>query len=180
MGDGQCELVVDNHCQLRHRLDLSGAEDLFSVIGTWEERTDDGGAGDGGGGGSSAPAMRAYRQISCSAGAVAAARLTGKSRRRTGEEEEEKGSGGSAPGPAHKKHNKAGSAVTDDDEGAPKISHVAVERNRRKQMNEHLAVLRSLMPCFYVKRVREDYTFIAKSTTSLLPFYQAFYILLTC
>ncbi|AQK70052.1 Transcription factor SPEECHLESS [Zea mays] len=152
MGDGQCELVVDNHCQLRHRLDLSGAEDLFSVIGTWEERTDDGGAGDGGGGGSSAPAMRAYRQISCSAGAVAATRLTGKSRRRTGEEEEEKGSGGSAPGPAHKKHNKAGSAVTDDDEGAPKISHVAVERNRRKQMNEHLTVLRSLMPCFYVKR----------------------------
>jgi transcription factor SPEECHLESS len=33
-------------------------------------------------------------------------------------------------------------------------AHVAVERNRRKQMNEHLAVLRSLMPCFYVKRVR--------------------------
>ncbi|XP_028806834.1 transcription factor SPEECHLESS-like [Neltuma alba] len=34
----------------------------------------------------------------------------------------------------------------------PKISHIAVERNRRKQMNEHLSVLRSLMPCFYVKR----------------------------
>jgi hypothetical protein len=33
-------------------------------------------------------------------------------------------------------------------------SHIAVERNRRKQMNEHLVVLRSLMPCFYVKRVR--------------------------
>ncbi|KAJ3686256.1 hypothetical protein LUZ61_015420 [Rhynchospora tenuis] len=33
-----------------------------------------------------------------------------------------------------------------------KTSHIAVERNRRKQMNEHLSVLRSLMPCFYVKR----------------------------
>ncbi|KAK9724734.1 hypothetical protein RND81_05G095300 [Saponaria officinalis] len=33
-----------------------------------------------------------------------------------------------------------------------KMSHIAVERNRRKQMNEHLNVLRSLMPCFYVKR----------------------------
>ncbi|KAK6135341.1 hypothetical protein DH2020_030929 [Rehmannia glutinosa] len=31
-------------------------------------------------------------------------------------------------------------------------SHITVERNRRKQMNEHLSVLRSLMPCFYVKR----------------------------
>lgn len=34
-----------------------------------------------------------------------------------------------------------------------KVSHITVERNRRKQMNEHLSVLRSLMPCFYVKRV---------------------------
>ncbi|XP_071713563.1 transcription factor SPEECHLESS-like [Rutidosis leptorrhynchoides] len=33
-----------------------------------------------------------------------------------------------------------------------KVSHIAVERNRRKQMNEHLSVLRSLLPCFYVKR----------------------------
>lgn len=32
-------------------------------------------------------------------------------------------------------------------------SHITVERNRRKQMNEHLTVLRSLMPCFYAKRV---------------------------
>lgn len=33
------------------------------------------------------------------------------------------------------------------------MSHIAVERNRRKQMNEQLSILRSLMPCFYVKRV---------------------------
>lgn len=34
-----------------------------------------------------------------------------------------------------------------------KVSHITVERNRRKQMNENLLVLRSLMPSFYVKRV---------------------------
>lgn len=38
-------------------------------------------------------------------------------------------------------------------DASPKTSHITVERNRRKQMNEHLLVLRSLMPCFYVKRV---------------------------
>ncbi|KAG8638354.1 hypothetical protein MANES_14G018700v8 [Manihot esculenta] len=37
-------------------------------------------------------------------------------------------------------------------DGQQKISHITVERNRRKQMNEHLSALRSLMPCFYVKR----------------------------
>ncbi|KAL6972067.1 hypothetical protein U1Q18_031751 [Sarracenia purpurea var. burkii] len=43
-------------------------------------------------------------------------------------------------------------ALTNPD-GSQRTSHITVERNRRKQMNEHLAVLRSLMPCFYVKRV---------------------------
>lgn len=42
-------------------------------------------------------------------------------------------------------------------DGQQRISHITVERNRRKQMNEHLSVLRSLMPCFYVKRVSYDY-----------------------
>ncbi|KAK8267039.1 hypothetical protein V6Z12_D12G286400 [Gossypium hirsutum] len=37
-------------------------------------------------------------------------------------------------------------------DGPQRMSHITVERNRRKQMNEHLSVLRSLMPCFYVKR----------------------------
>ncbi|CAI9774170.1 unnamed protein product [Fraxinus pennsylvanica] len=32
------------------------------------------------------------------------------------------------------------------------ISHITVGRNRRKQMNEHLSVLRSLMPSFHIKR----------------------------
>ncbi|RWW82081.1 hypothetical protein BHE74_00009480 [Ensete ventricosum] len=34
-----------------------------------------------------------------------------------------------------------------------RMVHIAVERNRRKQMNEYLAVLRSLMPLSYVQRV---------------------------
>ncbi|KAF5470651.1 hypothetical protein F2P56_011151 [Juglans regia] len=33
-----------------------------------------------------------------------------------------------------------------------RTSHIAVERNRRKQMNDSLSVLRSLTPHFYVKR----------------------------
>ncbi|KAJ0542112.1 putative transcription factor bHLH family [Helianthus annuus] len=36
--------------------------------------------------------------------------------------------------------------------GQHKVSHIMVERNRRKLMTEHLSVLRSLMPCFYVRR----------------------------
>ncbi|CAI9092373.1 OLC1v1027593C1 [Oldenlandia corymbosa var. corymbosa] len=36
--------------------------------------------------------------------------------------------------------------------GQQRMTHITVERNRRKQMNDHLTVLRSLMPCFYVKR----------------------------
>lgn len=34
-----------------------------------------------------------------------------------------------------------------------RMTHIAVERNRRRQMNEYLAVLRSLMPPSYVQRV---------------------------
>lgn len=34
-----------------------------------------------------------------------------------------------------------------------RMTHITVERNRRKQMNEHLAVLRSLMPESYALRV---------------------------
>ncbi|XP_039060326.1 transcription factor MUTE-like [Hibiscus syriacus] len=32
------------------------------------------------------------------------------------------------------------------------MSHIAVKRNRKRQLNEHLKVLRSLTPCFYIKR----------------------------
>jgi hypothetical protein len=35
-----------------------------------------------------------------------------------------------------------------------RMTHIAVERNRRRQMNEYLAALRSIMPEAYVQRVR--------------------------
>lgn len=37
-----------------------------------------------------------------------------------------------------------------------RMTHIKVERNRRKQMNEYLAVIRSLMPSSYVQRVSID------------------------
>ncbi|KAG6501919.1 transcription factor SPEECHLESS-like isoform X1 [Zingiber officinale] len=56
---------------------------------------------------------------------------------------------------ASKKRRKLDSPAAEDpgsQDGQQKTSHITVERNRRKQMNEHLSVLRSLMPCFYAKR----------------------------
>ena len=35
----------------------------------------------------------------------------------------------------------------------PKKAHISVERNRRRQMNDHIGVLRSLMPASYAQRV---------------------------
>ncbi|XP_078445920.1 transcription factor SPEECHLESS-like [Wolffia australiana] len=46
--------------------------------------------------------------------------------------------------PAIETHSQVGGPV--------RMSHITVERNRRKQMNEHLSALKSLMPCFYLKR----------------------------
>ncbi|XP_041009969.1 transcription factor SPEECHLESS-like [Juglans microcarpa x Juglans regia] len=59
------------------------------------------------------------------------------------------------PSPKSKRLKLAG--MTSSEEANPEgqirsTSHITVERNRRKQMNEHLSVLRALMPCFYVKR----------------------------
>nr|GLL28218.1 transcription factor SPEECHLESS-like [Ipomoea trifida] len=63
----------------------------------------------------------------------------------------------SPPRNCKRQKTSAAAAVADDvnpssDEQQPRMSHITVERNRRKQMNGHLSVLRSLMPCFYVKR----------------------------
>ncbi|XP_052209711.1 transcription factor SPEECHLESS [Diospyros lotus] len=56
--------------------------------------------------------------------------------------------------PESKKRKLAAMAASEEGnpDGQQRTSHITVERNRRKQMNEHLSVLRSLMPCFYVKR----------------------------
>lgn len=40
-----------------------------------------------------------------------------------------------------------------EDVESQRITHIAVERNRRRQMNDHLNVLRSLMPTSYIQRV---------------------------
>ncbi|RWV77460.1 hypothetical protein GW17_00061706, partial [Ensete ventricosum] len=41
---------------------------------------------------------------------------------------------------------------TSEEVESQRMAHIAVERNRRRQMNEHLRVLRSLMPISYAKR----------------------------
>jgi hypothetical protein len=38
-----------------------------------------------------------------------------------------------------------------------RMTHIAVERNRRKQMNENLGTLRALMPGSYVPKVTDPY-----------------------
>lgn len=55
--------------------------------------------------------------------------------------------------PKTKRQKLSTGAAGEEDDGQQKISHITVERNRRKQMNDNLVVLRSLMPSFYVKRV---------------------------
>ncbi|GFY83431.1 basic helix-loop-helix (bHLH) DNA-binding superfamily protein [Actinidia rufa] len=54
--------------------------------------------------------------------------------------------------PKSKKQKTGSCSEEGNNDGQQKMSHITVERNRRKQMNEHLSMLRSLMPCFYVKR----------------------------
>ncbi|KAL5702670.1 hypothetical protein ACHQM5_027855 [Ranunculus cassubicifolius] len=44
------------------------------------------------------------------------------------------------------------SVKTSEEVESQRMTHIAVERNRRKQMNEHLRVLRGLMPGSYVQR----------------------------
>ncbi|KAF7096673.1 hypothetical protein CFC21_098578 [Triticum aestivum] len=131
MGDALCDqLLVDVDGEFQLPTD---AEDLFSILETWED---------------------------CVNGAAAALSPTAGASSRGGL------LGGSAPGNKGSKRR----ARQDECDGiaqaqkrqkcspeegggaAPKTAHITVERNRRKQMNEHLTVLRSLMPCFYVKR----------------------------
>ncbi|KAG8070419.1 hypothetical protein GUJ93_ZPchr0006g42511 [Zizania palustris] len=144
---GLCELFADDR-DFRHV--VVDADELFSIIETWEECINGAGAA------SSAAAAGGVDEAAAN-DVVVGARTAANARRREGRDEN-KGRGGCGP-PVQKKQ-KGPSSVTspvaatssDNDGGAAKISHITVERNRRKQMNEHLGVLRSLMPCFYVKR----------------------------
>ncbi|XP_059632181.1 transcription factor FAMA-like isoform X2 [Cornus florida] len=53
---------------------------------------------------------------------------------------------------AKNKRKRPRTIKTSEEVESQRMTHIAVERNRRKQMNEHLQVLRSLMPSSYVQR----------------------------
>ncbi|XP_043710913.1 transcription factor bHLH94-like [Telopea speciosissima] len=54
--------------------------------------------------------------------------------------------------PSRRKRRRTRSCKNKEEVENQRMTHIAVERNRRKQMNEYLAVLRSLMPPSYVQR----------------------------
>jgi hypothetical protein len=62
---------------------------------------------------------------------------------------------GAPPMPAAgtRKRRRARSVTNREEAESQRLTHIAVERNRRKQMNEYLSVLRSVMPPSYVQRV---------------------------
>ncbi|KAJ0971930.1 hypothetical protein J5N97_019889 [Dioscorea zingiberensis] len=57
-----------------------------------------------------------------------------------------------AGGEGKNRRKKPRTMKTSEEVESQRMTHIAVERNRRKQMNEHLRVLRSLMPSSYVQR----------------------------
>nr|XP_010926342.1 transcription factor bHLH94 [Elaeis guineensis] len=59
---------------------------------------------------------------------------------------------GEAAAAGRRKRRRAKSVKNKEEVESQRMIHIAVERNRRKQMNEYLAVLRSLMPPSYVQR----------------------------
>jgi len=62
----------------------------------------------------------------------------------------------------NKKRKRPRTVKTSEEVESQRMTHIAVERNRRKQMNEHLRVLRSLMPGSYVQRVILIYLFSSR------------------
>ncbi|KAH9604200.1 hypothetical protein KSS87_004846 [Heliosperma pusillum] len=62
------------------------------------------------------------------------------------------GGGGGGKSGSNSKRKRPRTIKTTEEVESQRMTHIAVERNRRKQMNEHLRVLRSLMPSSYVQR----------------------------
>lgn len=58
--------------------------------------------------------------------------------------------------PEKKKRKRARPCKNREDSENQRMTHIAVERNRRKQMNEHLIALRTLMPLSHFQRVRHE------------------------
>lgn len=54
------------------------------------------------------------------------------------------------------KRRRAKSKKNEEEIENQRMTHIAVERNRRKQMNEYLSALRSIMPDSYVQRVLDS------------------------
>ncbi|XP_008782180.2 transcription factor bHLH94-like [Phoenix dactylifera] len=67
-------------------------------------------------------------------------------------EGEAKEAAAAAAAAGRRKRRRAKSVKNKEEVESQRMIHIAVERNRRKQMNEYLAVLRSLMPPSYVQR----------------------------
>lgn len=68
---------------------------------------------------------------------------------------------GTYPPPSRRKRRRIKASKNKEQVENQRMTHIAVERNRRKQMNDYLALLRSLMPPSYAQRVR-IYHFIPK------------------
>lgn len=63
-----------------------------------------------------------------------------------------KGGGGGGAGNKSGRRKRPRSTKTSEEVESQRMTHIAVERNRRRQMNDYLRVLRSLMPGSYVQR----------------------------
>ncbi|PKU70450.1 Transcription factor bHLH94 [Dendrobium catenatum] len=59
---------------------------------------------------------------------------------------------GKKEGSGRKKRRRSKAMKNKEEVESQRMTHIAVERNRRKQMNYYLALLRSLMPSSYVQR----------------------------
>ncbi|GFY85878.1 basic helix-loop-helix (bHLH) DNA-binding superfamily protein [Actinidia rufa] len=59
-------------------------------------------------------------------------------------------------GGGRRKRRRTKSSKNKEELESQRMTHIAVERNRRKQMNEYLAIVRSLMPASYVQRELEQ------------------------
>lgn len=75
---------------------------------------------------------------------------------------------------AKNKRKRPRSIKTTEEVESQRMTHIAVERNRRKQMNEHLRVLRSLMPGSYVQRVHTIYLNYCRNPSFFLTEYSGF------
>ena len=66
----------------------------------------------------------------------------------------------SSAGQQRKRRRRARSGKNKEELETQRMTHIAVERNRRRQMNDYLAALRSLMPPSYVPRVSLVYDLV--------------------